>query len=120
MILKKNQKSLHFSQLAKQISRYRKDKETNVQTVHNELIKDGRFVLVGRGVYALKEFNLVAGTCREVISQVLRKHGPQTSKDLIRLVRSERDFKENTLVLNLQNRKFFVRQSDGKYIVKEV
>jgi hypothetical protein len=119
LILKKNKKPLHFSQLAKQISRYRKDKETNVQTVHNELIKDGRFVLVGRGIYALKEFDLMAGTCREVIAQILKKHGPQNSKSLVKLVKTERDFKENTLILNLQNRSSFVRLNDGRYTTKE-
>jgi len=33
----------------------RKKKEVSIQTVHNELIKDSRFVLVGHGHYALTE-----------------------------------------------------------------
>ena len=120
LVLKKKQKPMHFSQLAKVINTMRKGRVTNVQTVHNELIKDSRFILVGRGIYGLKEFNLVAGTCREVISQILKENGPQNSKSVIKLVTSKRDFKENTLILNLQNKKHFIRLNDGRYTLREV
>lgn len=120
LVLKKAQKPMHFTELASVINDLRKEKNTNIQTVHNELIKDNRFVLVGRGVYGLKEFNLMAGTCKEVIAQILAKHGPQGAKDLIRLVNEKRDFKENTLILNLQNKKHFVRLGDGRYAIREV
>ena len=120
LVLQKNHKPMHFTQLAKSINNFRKDKPTNTQTVHNELIKDGRFVLVGRGIYGLKEFNLMAGTCREVISKVLNENGPQNAKDLIILVGAKRDFKENTLILNLQNKKYFMRLGDGRYTVREL
>ena len=119
LVLKKAQKPMHFAQLAKSISAMRKSRVTNIQTVHNELIKDKRFVLVGRGIYGLEEFNLVAGTCREVITKVLKEHGPQNSKSIIKLVTAKRDFKENTLVLNLQNKEHFVRLSDGRYTLKQ-
>ena len=119
LVLKKAQKPMHFTQLAKSINTMRKGRVTNIQTVHNELIKDKRFVLVGRGIYGLEEFNLVAGTCREVIAKVLKEHGPQNSKNIIKLVTAKRDFKENTLVLNLQNKEHFVRLSDGRYTLKQ-
>ena len=83
------------------------------------MIKDGRFVLVGRGTYGLKEFNLMAGTAREVISQILRKHGPQESRGVIKLVLEQRMFKENTLLLNLQDRKHFRRLDDGRYMINK-
>ncbi len=120
LVLKKAQKPMHFTELARVVNNLRKEKNTNVQTVHNELIKDDRFVLVGRGVYGLREFNLMAGTCKEVITQILSKHGPQTTKDLIKLVNEKRDFKENTLILNLQSKKHFMRLGDGRYTVREV
>ncbi len=120
LVLKKAQKPMHFTELAKVVNGLRKEKNTNVQTVHNELIKDDRFVLVGRGIYGLKEFNLMAGTCKDVIAQILTKHGPQTSKNLIKLVNEKRDFKENTLILNLQSKKHFVRMGDGRYTIREV
>lgn len=120
LVLKKAQKPMHFTELAKVVNGLRKEKNTNVQTVHNELIKDDRFVLVGRGIYGLREFNLMAGTCKEVITQILTKHGPQNAKDLIKLVNEKRDFKENTLILNLQSKKRFTRLGDGRYTIREV
>lgn len=119
LVLKKTQKPLHFTQLAKAINGLRVNKPANTQTVHNELIKDNRFMLVGRGVYGLKEFNIMPGTCREVIGQILKKNGPQSAKNVVKLVNAERLFKENTLLINLQNKKHFVRLEDGRYAVRE-
>lgn len=120
LVLKKEGRPLHFTELAKIINQLRSDKQTNAQTVHNELIKDDRFVLVGRGTYGLKEFGILPGTARQVIAYILKKHGPQTSRDLIKLVLQHRIFKENTLLLNLQDRNYFQRLPDGRYSVKEV
>jgi len=119
LVLRKNNSPMHFTELTGRINKLRKSKVTNPQTVHNELIKDGRFVLVGRGTYGLKEFNLMAGTAREVISQILRKHGPQESRSVIKLVLEQRMFKENTLLLNLQDRKNFRRLDDGRYMINK-
>lgn len=120
LILKKEKQPLHFTELANLIDKVKKsNKKTNAQTVHNELIKDDRFVLVGRGTYGLKEFGLLPGTAREVITHFLKKHGPLKSRDLIKLVLAERTFQENTLLLNLQNRKHFQRLDDGSYTVRE-
>lgn len=120
LVLKKEGQPLHFTALTQAINKLRLNKKTNPQTVHNELIKDNRFVLVGRGTYGLKEFNILPGTAREVIGHILKKHGPQTSKETVRLVLEQRSFKENTLLLNLQDRKRFKRLADGRYTVKEV
>lgn len=119
LVLRKNGKPLHFIELTERINEIRPNKKTNAQTVHNELIKDDRFVLVGRGTYGLKEFNIMAGTAREVITQILKKNGPQTSRNLIKLVLEERMFKENTLILNLQDKKYFQRNIEGKYQIRE-
>lgn len=120
LVLKKESKPLHFTSIAECINKVRPNKKTNYQTVHNELIKDERFVLVGRGIYGLKEFGLISGTAREVISLMLKKHGPLRSKEVVRLVLAERPFKENTLLLNLQNKNHFKRLDDGRYHIKEV
>lgn len=120
LVLKKEGGPLHFTELTKAINKLRKEKVTNAQTVHNELIKDNRFMLVGRGTYGLKEFGILPGTARDVIVHVLKKNGPQKSKDAIQLVLKERAFKENTLLLNLQDRKYFKRLDDGRYTVREV
>ena len=120
LVLKKEGKPLHFTKLTQAINQLRNSKKTNPQTVHNELIKDNRFVLVGRGTYGLREFNILPGTARDVITHILKKHGPQTSKNAVGLVLKERMFKENTLLLNLQDRKYFKRLDDGRYTIKEV
>lgn len=120
LILKKNKKPLHFSQIAEEIRKFREsEKNTNTQTVHNELIKDERFVLVGRGTYGLKEFGLLAGTAREIIAHFLSKHGAMRPKELIKLVLQERIFRENTLLLSLQNKKYFKRLENGDYTLRE-
>lgn len=120
LILKKEKKPLHFNELAGLIDRVKKTpKKTNAQTVHNELIKDDRFVLVGRGTYGLREFGILPGTAKEVIAHFLQKHGPMKSNDVIQMVLQERTFKENTLLLNLQNRKHFQRMDDGRYTIRE-
>ncbi len=120
LALKKTGTPLHFEDIAKNISKLGIDKRSaHVQTVHNELIKDGRFVLVGRGIYALNEHGYTPGTVREVITRLLKSKGPLHSTDVVQLVNEQRFLKENTILLNLQNRKYFKRLDDGRYHTKE-
>jgi hypothetical protein len=120
LVLKRYGKPLHFKLIAKYINRFGIDKKpAHIQTVHNELIKDDRFVLVGRGIYALRENGFEPGTVREVIARLLRKNGPLTSPEVVKLVNEERFLKENTILLNLQNKKYFRRLDDGRYHVRE-
>ncbi len=88
-------------------------------TVHNELIKDERFVLVGRGMYALREHGYEPGIAREVIQKVLREAGPLKPNDVVAHVAKQRFFKPNTVLINLQNKSFFERLPDGRYRVRE-
>ena len=91
-----------------------------IQTVHNELIKDPRFVLVGRGIYALSEWGYYPGQVKDVILKVLKeKRRPLTKEEILEKVLSQRLVKENTILLNLSNKKYFLRNSQGKYWVKE-
>ncbi len=120
LVLKKQQKPLHFEDIAKSIHKLGIDKKpAHVQTVHNELIKDKRFVLVGRGMYGLQEHGYEPGTVKEVIGKLLKDRGPLSSDDVVRLVNERRFLKENTILLNLQNRKHFKRLDDGTYHIKE-
>lgn len=114
LVLKKNGKPLHFSEIAEAITKLR-GKKTNPQTVHNELIKYPEFVLVGKGTYALSEMGYQPGVAWEVIDRLIKKHGPLTSKEVVEKVLRERIFKENTILINLQNKKRFKRLSDGRY-----
>jgi len=118
LVLKKRHAPLHFRSIAEEINRVRFDaKKAHPQTVHNELIKDRRFVLVGRGLYSLKEFGIEEGTTAELLKKLLRKHGPTDTETLVRLVSQQRILKRNTILLNLSNRKHFKKLSDGRYHV---
>lgn len=120
LVLAKNRKPTHFSEIAKLINESNLGKRTaNVSTVHNELIKDARFVLVGRGMYALSEHGYEAGTAKEVITKLLEAEGALHSEKIIELVNQKRFFKKNTILLNLQNKKLFKRMPDGTYGVSE-
>ncbi len=119
LVLKKENQPVHFTKLANLINKHRKSKQVNPQTIHNELIKDERFVLVGRGTYGLREFNIVPGTAKDVMHHFLKKHGPMAAKDLVKMAMSHRTFKEKTLMLSLRNKKYFQSSGDGKYFVKE-
>lgn len=120
LVLKKHGQPLHFEAVAKNINEFGLDKKkAHTQTVHNELIKDERFVLVGRGIYGLKEHGFESGTVREVIASLLKKHGPLSSNEVVTLVNKQRFLKENTILLSLQNRKYFTRLENGKYHTKQ-
>jgi len=90
-------------------------RQARPQTVHNELIKDGRFILVGRGTYALKEWGYQPGTVRQVVAQVLKKNGPLSKEGILEKVLETRLVKPNTVLINLQNRQYFVKDGDGRY-----
>ncbi|MBI4193216.1 MAG: hypothetical protein HY536_01155 [Candidatus Colwellbacteria bacterium] len=119
LVLKREAGPLHFSELASRIAKRREGKRTNVQTVHNELIKDERFVLVGRGMYGLREAGLIPGTAREVIGYMLKTHGPLTAQEVVSRVREQRMLKEGTILINLQNRKHFKALDNGRYALHE-
>lgn len=114
LVLKKEKQPLHFTDIARKVSELRK-KQAHAPTVHNELIKDEKFVLVGKGTYTLKEFGVIPGTAREIISHFIKKNGPMKARDVVKFVLKERVFKENTVLINLQNRKNFKRLDDGRY-----
>lgn len=120
LVLRKHASPLHFEDIASAVAKYGLAKRpAHVQTVHNELIKDDRFVLVGRGVYALKEHGFEKGTVREVIARLLKKNGPLNSSEVVKLVNEQRWLKENTILLNLQNRRYFRRLPNGRYEIRE-
>lgn len=119
LILKKAGKPLHFGEIADEIRRLRPTKKTNTQTIHNELIKDKRFILVGRGIYGLREADTMpSGTIRDILLHILKSEGPLKPKELIAKVLQHRIFKENAILFNLQNKKFFERLADGRYKAK--
>jgi hypothetical protein len=114
LAVKKHGSPLHFREVAKLIEKMF-DRKAHVATTHNELIKDDRFVLVGRGMYALKEWGYTQGVVRDVIREVLRKSGSLNKDQIIEKVLKERHVKPGTIVVNLQNQKYFKRGKDNKF-----
>ncbi len=116
LVIRKHGSPIHFREVAKAITTVF-NKKAHVATTHNELIKDPRFVLVGRGLYALSEWGYMSGVVKDVIRKLIEKNGPLTKKEIVDKVMKERYVKENTIVINLQNKKYFRKNKDGKYEV---
>ncbi|MBI2064340.1 MAG: hypothetical protein HYT66_01350 [Candidatus Yanofskybacteria bacterium] len=121
LVLKKNNSPKHFGEIAKLINTSGfNGKKANTQTVHNELIKDGRFILVGRGTYALSEWGYKAGTVKDVLVDLLKGSSKPIQKaTLVSKVLNSRMVKENTILLNLQDPKVFIRNEDGTYSLRK-
>ena len=114
LVFKKENKPLHFKEVASLIPK------ALPQTVHNELIKDSRFVLVGRGVYALREWGYEKGFVRDVIFKTLKEAGKPLSKsEILEKVLKQRLVKENTVLLNLTDKKYFAKTVGNFYTIRE-
>jgi hypothetical protein len=124
LVFKKHGKPLHFTEVAGLIDKLEynlPNKKTYPQTVHNELIKDGRFVLVGRGTYALAEWGYVPGTIKDIITKVLSENkNPMHKDELVGKVLAQRLVAKNTVLMNLNNKKHFDKDSGEKYFLKGV
>lgn len=117
IVFTKHGSPLHFSEVAQHIGKL-VGKPVHVQTVHNELIKDARFVLVGRGLYALRDWGYTPGVVRDVISAILKKEGAATKDKIIAAVLKKRFVKPNTVLINLENKKYFKKLADDRYALK--
>ncbi len=117
VILHDNKKPMHFNEIAEAIKTSNlKRKDVTTQAIHNELIKDPRFVLIGRGIYALKEWGYKKGTVSDVIAEVLKKEGGPLHRDeIVRRVLKSRRVKETTILLNLQGKPQFKRVAKATY-----
>ncbi|MBU1015085.1 hypothetical protein KKI17_01440 [Patescibacteria group bacterium] len=122
LALKQAGEPLHFRDIASRVERLQEllfpeaAKPVLSQTVHNELIKDERFVLVGRGIYGLIEWGYLKGTVREVLSVLLRQaRKPLPREKLLELLAAQRQVKESTALLTLQDRSVFCKDSLGRY-----
>lgn len=114
LVIRRHGSPIHFREVAEQINKLF-NKKAHVATCHNELIKDSRFVLVGRGLYALTDWGYASGVVRDVINKLIEKHGPLTKEEIIAKVLKERYVKENTILVNLQNQKYFLKDKQGRY-----
>lgn len=117
LVLRRHGSPMHYTEVAKSIEATF-GKKAHSATCHNELIKDARFVLVGRGLYALAEWGYATGLVKDVIKGILEKSGPLTKAELIDKVKRERYVKTNTITVNLQDGKLFGVDAQGKYFAK--
>ena len=121
VILAENGKPMHFSDIAKSIKDSSfKRKDVTTQAIHNELIKDKRFVLIGRGIYALDNWGYSKGTVSDIITSVLKKAGEPLHRDeIVKRVLKSRQVKETTILLNLQSKPQFKRVAKATYQLVE-
>ena len=118
IILKEKKSPIHFREVTELINQAGLGSNiAQPQTVHNELIKDGRFVLVGRGTYALKEWGYQPGTVKDIIVQTLKENNSLSKEEILEKVLESRLVKPNTVLINLQNKKYFVQDKQGKYLL---
>jgi DNA-directed RNA polymerase delta subunit len=128
LIMKHSKKPLHFSDITKRLNECNEitipasvasrswQKKVCVQTVHNELIRDSRFVLIGRGIYALGEWGYKPGKIINVIKDILKEaRKPLKQETIIKEVKKRRMAKDNTIILNLHNKKYFKKLPNKYY-----
>lgn len=119
LVLGRHGRPLHFSEIAKHVRQLGVSKrDVTVQAVHNELIKDERFILIGRGIYALAEWGYTPGTVAEIIASVLREEQPLHKDEIVRRVLLKRQVKTTTIILNLQEKEQFERTAKATYKLK--
>lgn len=119
LVLRAKGKPVHFRDVAAEINRLGFDlKRALPETVHNELIRDARFVLVGRGLYALQAWGFTRGKVSDLIVSLLTASGrPLPKAEIVEAVLKERLVKRNTVLMSLQNRSLFQRLPDGTYVL---
>jgi hypothetical protein len=116
LVLKNQGDPMHFADIAEMINKIGFDnKKANAATVHNELILDNKYVLVGRGLYGLKEWGYKDGTVTDVIEEILNSNGIAMTRDqIIEEVLNRRMVKKATIILALMNKEKFDK-TEGKY-----
>ena len=121
VILETNKEPMHFNDIAAAIADSNfKRKNVTTQAIHNELIKDSRFVLIGRGIYALDSWGYKKGTVSEIIADALKKAGrPLSREEIVAEVMKSRKVKETTILLNLQNKKLFDKVDKNAFVLHE-
>ena len=121
VVLEEKREPMHFEDIAEAIKKsdFRR-KNVTIQAIHNELIKDSRFVLIGRGIYALDSWGYKKGTVSETIVDILKQaKKPLTREQIVKKVLAMRKVKETTILLNLQNKKLFKKVDKNSYTTAE-
>ena len=116
LVLKEAGHPLHFLEITRRIDQLFDDsKKPYAPTVHNALIRDPRFILVGRGLYGLKVWDFYPGSTLDIIREIIHQKGPQTKEEILSVVSKKKLVKKTTILAYLQNKKYFQRNEEGKY-----
>lgn len=115
-ILEKEKKPLHFEDIAQKIRDTRFDnKKINIQAVHNELIRNDHFILIGRGIYALSKWGYNPGTVADVLAGILKDGKARSREEIMKEVLKQRQVKKITIYLNLKNNPKIKTLAGDKY-----
>jgi len=118
-VMNKEKVPMHFIDIANKITEHLGEK-VKVNTIHNELIRNSQFVLIGRWIYALKSWGFTAGTVLDVIVSVMEKTGePMSTDQIAEEVLKTRNVKKTTIYMNLQNKKVIERVWRNFYQLKK-
>lgn len=114
-VLKKKKEPMHFLDIANSITEYFSE-PVKISTIHNELIRNEEFVLIGRGIYVLKEWGYRDGTVLDVILDIFKKaSAPLSTEEITARVLKVRKVKTTTIYMNLQNKKYIERVGRNLY-----
>jgi len=119
LVLKRAGRPMHFLEITQKIKElpYQRT-DVSPESVHNELIRSDLFVLVGRGIYALREWGYEPGTVKDMIIKVLKEaKKPLAKEEIIQKVLEKRIVKVNTILLNLQDKTLFEKDKEGRYYI---
>lgn len=120
LVMKKFNKPMHFKEITEEINKMGFDKKiAHPATIHNELILDDKYVLVGRGIYALKKWGYEAGKVSDVVERILKEKGPMTKEELLNTVLQKKIVKKTTINLAIANSKNIKKGKEGKYYFEE-
>ncbi len=121
LVMKHHGKPEHYTTITELINKYAFDsRKAFKETVHNELIKDKRFILVGRGIYALSEWGYTPGVVSDVIKEILKEKGQAMTRDqIVEEVLKRRVVKKNTILVGLSNKKIFKKVGKNLYALAE-
>ena len=121
LVLKKEGKPLHFNKITELINKVNFDhRRAYPPTVHNELILNDRYVLVGRGIYALSEWGYKPGIVADVLVDILKEAAHSMDREqLVKTVLEQRLVKKNTIHLALTDRSKFKKLPNGQYALAD-
>jgi hypothetical protein len=120
LVFQKGNEPLHFRDIADQINQANFDhKNICAATVHNELIANDKYVLIGRGIYAIKDWGYSTGTVADIIERILTEsEKPLNKSDIYEEVLRQRKVNKSTIYLTLINKDKFNKTTEGLFSLK--